>query len=363
MEKTIKQERNSSIEVLRIIAMLFIVISHYSVHGGFDFATITNDTNRILLQIMTLGNLGVDIFVLISGYFIVNSKYSFKKIIKLEGQVVFYSILLYLIFIISGNAEFSIKSTIKATFPTIFQEYWFFTAYIILYIFTPYINMFFKSISRTLFFRFIVTLIIIWSIIPTFTSSDMFGSVVLQFLMFYAIGAYIRLYPNNLLCNKKKNSIILMITCVFLLVFSTIILDIILHKYSTYFYSRQSILIVGLSVALLVIFTRLKISTRKIINIMGQCTFGVYLIHDNNYVRNWLWVDTLNNSQYANSYFMIIHMLVSAAIIFAICIMIELLRKKVIEKPMMSFLDKHYLKIKSSIIKFVKIRKEFLLKI
>lgn len=32
--------RNSSIEILRIIAMLFIVMSHYSVHGALDAKTL-----------------------------------------------------------------------------------------------------------------------------------------------------------------------------------------------------------------------------------------------------------------------------------------------------------------------------------
>ena len=60
------KKRNSSLELLRILAMLFIVISHYSVHGGFNLNSINLLFNKVFLQVSTLGNLGVNIFVLIS---------------------------------------------------------------------------------------------------------------------------------------------------------------------------------------------------------------------------------------------------------------------------------------------------------
>lgn len=344
MEQSMKK-RNSSIELLRIIAMLFIVLSHYSVHGGFKFDSINNYFNRFFLQIIVLGNLGVDIFVLISGYFNIKSKYSFKKVIQLIAQVLFYSIFFYVIFILSGNTTFSIKTFIKTIFPTIFQEYWFFTTYIIMYIFTPYINKFLKYITRNTHLKLIITMLIIWSIIPTFTPSDMYGNVVVQFFMLYLIGAYIRLYPDNLLSRKKTITIILVSICIILLLLSTIILDSI-HKYSSDLYSRSSILIVILAVGILTMFLKVNISYNKIINTIGGCTFGVYLIHDNNYVRSWLWIDFLKNYSYANSEFLIIRIILSVIIVFVVCIIIEFLRKKVIEKSFMILVDKYYDRLK-----------------
>ena len=341
MEKSIKKKRNSSIELLRIIAMIFIVLSHYSVHGGFKLELINNDLNRCFLQVITLGNLGVDIFVLISGYFIIKSKYSFKKIIQLIAQVLFYSILLYAIFIFSGNTTFSIKNFIKAIFPTIFQEYWFFTTYIILYIFTPYINKFLNHISRNIHFRLIIIMVVIWSIIPTFTPSDMYGNVVVQFFMLYLIGAYIRLYPDNLLIRNKTTSRMLIVVCTILLLLSTVILDS-MHKYSSDLYSRSSILIVGLAIGILTMFLKINIPYNKIINIICGCTFGVYLIHENNYVRSWLWIDFLKNYSYADSEFLIIRIILSVIIVFVVCTIIEFLRKKLIEKPLMILVDKYY---------------------
>lgn len=58
MENDIKI-RNSSIELLRIIAILFIITGHYSVHNGFDNRTITFGVNRVILDISKLGSIGI----------------------------------------------------------------------------------------------------------------------------------------------------------------------------------------------------------------------------------------------------------------------------------------------------------------
>lgn len=57
-----KSYRNSNFEILRIIAILLIIVSHYSFHGGFSFGThIIPPVNEILLRFSVMGNLGVDL--------------------------------------------------------------------------------------------------------------------------------------------------------------------------------------------------------------------------------------------------------------------------------------------------------------
>ena len=69
-----KKVRNSNIELIRIISMLFIVVSHYTVHNGVDNTTLSLGINRFLLEITTLGNIGVILFVLISGYYLIEQR-------------------------------------------------------------------------------------------------------------------------------------------------------------------------------------------------------------------------------------------------------------------------------------------------
>ena len=132
-----KKERNSSIEVLRILAMLGIVIMHTNgpvmergLETGFVWTQIENG----------IFNAGVSIFVLISGYF--GIRRSTKKLIELESTVIFYAVLSAIVGYWFGSE--SLLNIIKAFIPISTNCYWFISCYILLVIFSPYIN---KSID------------------------------------------------------------------------------------------------------------------------------------------------------------------------------------------------------------------------
>ncbi|MGQ7424603.1 hypothetical protein ACTGVR_08970 [Streptococcus suis] len=50
-----KSERQSNIELLRIISMLLIVSNHFSVHGGFEFTAQDITINRFWLLFLAYG--------------------------------------------------------------------------------------------------------------------------------------------------------------------------------------------------------------------------------------------------------------------------------------------------------------------
>ena len=80
-----KKVRNSNFELLRIIAMIMIIIHHYTVHGGWIPFTYENFTfNMVLTQLMRYGGkIGCHLFMMITGYFMIKGKTNFKKIFKL----------------------------------------------------------------------------------------------------------------------------------------------------------------------------------------------------------------------------------------------------------------------------------------
>ena len=132
-----KKERNSSIEVLRILVMLGIVIMHTNgtvmEHGsetGFVWTQIENG----------IFNAGVSIFVLISGYF--GIRRSTQKLIELESTVIFYAVLSAIVGYCFGGG--SLLNIIKALIPISTNCYWYISCYILLMLFSPYIN---KSIG------------------------------------------------------------------------------------------------------------------------------------------------------------------------------------------------------------------------
>ena len=99
MEK--RETRNSNIEILRIIAIIMIIISHYCIQVINEDMPATNNTfsitNKIICDSLTLGDIGVDIFIIIFGFFYDKNKLRLNKIINLILQVLFYSLGIYII--------------------------------------------------------------------------------------------------------------------------------------------------------------------------------------------------------------------------------------------------------------------------
>lgn len=345
----IKKSRNSSVELLRIIAMLFIIISHYCVHSGIDRAAMEFSFNRTLLQWGGLGNLGVVMFVMITGYFMCSSKLKIKSLFRTASAAWFYSAVFLVIFLLWKGM--TLEPIIRALFPITFSDYWFVTAYLVLMLFSPFINKVISVITRKQYIMLNCIMLVLWSITPTLTTLHFFSNQLTQFLMFYMFGAYVRLYPDNFL-SKKHRPQLLIAASFALMMLSAVAFDVLAFKIDffnkgSHWYSRNSFFIILIAVCFLVWFSKLSFNSRMI-NTVASCAFGVYLIHDNTHVRTVLWPDILNVPGYENSPWMIVHMAVSVAAVFIVCTAIEFVRKKVIEKPLMKLYDKAEAKIKES---------------
>ena len=79
-------QRNSSIELLRIMAMVMILFHHYSVHGNFDYGSAGISYDRLILSVIQLGEWAVNILVIIFAYFSVKSKFKPKNILRKYQQ-------------------------------------------------------------------------------------------------------------------------------------------------------------------------------------------------------------------------------------------------------------------------------------
>lgn len=101
----LKKERNSNLELYRIVTMLLIVAHHYVVNSGLIQIMPNSETtnNSIFLYIFGMwGKTGINCFMLITGYFMCKSNITIRKFLKLLLEVEFYKIIIYFIFIISG---------------------------------------------------------------------------------------------------------------------------------------------------------------------------------------------------------------------------------------------------------------------
>lgn len=347
-------QRSTSIEILRIISMLLIVLSHYNVHGEIQLNEISLTFNKVIMQFSNTGNLGVDIFLIITGYFLVESTFNLKKYLKILNQVIFYSTILYLLLIMFNYITFDISEFIFNLIPLISNQYWFVTAYIVIYLTSPFLNAMLKKLKKKEYLKFLFIITIIWSIVPTFVlisdNYSFYGSEIPQFVMLYSIGAYLHLYPIKKEKGKKVGILLSSFSAISSLTLYVCINILrqkvhIFEKWDINFFFRNSVFVIMFALGLFLIFENSTFKYNAKINSIAKCTFGVYLIHDNSYVRSILWQNLLSNKNYIDSPFLIVHMIVCTLLVFVVCTFFEWVRIHFIEAPLFKVMDKPIYKL------------------
>lgn len=338
-EAKLENHSKSNFELLRIISMILIVAHHFSVHGGFIYNSTTITINRLWIQFIQMGGkIGVNIFVIITGYFLVTmSSLKITKILMIWGQVFFYSVGIYLVFLGTGHIGLDIKELLKNMFPFIYQRWWFASTYIILYILSPFINKTLTNLSKK-DYRFLVMIItVVTCIIPTFFIGSFEVSNFTWFVSLYIISGYIRIWEDS---NRIKSRYYFgMAACIALLTyFSVVLFDILglsssfFSMHATYFYGQNILPIFLISLFLFLGFKNIEMGYSKTINTISSATFGVYLIHENYLIREWIWKVVFKNSCYADSPTLILYSLLVIIIVFGISTIIDIIRIHCFEK-------------------------------
>lgn len=294
------------------------------------------------------GKIGVDVFVLISGYFLISGNgrlFNIKRILKFWGQVLFYSVGLFVLFTAVGNRTFEIKSMIKSLFPITFSSWWFASTYFVLYLIHPFLNMLLNGMSRKAYQAMLVLLVILWSAIPTFTTSQNQSNSLIWFVTLYAIAGYARLYGFN---KKLTSKHYFLLWAVFsaLTYASSVVFSLMGTKWAvfaenaTYFYGQEKVPALLISVTLFMAFATLKMNCYRWINTISSATFGVYLLHENSFVRRFLWREVFTNAQYQDSLLLIPYSVAVVAAVYIVCTAVDLIRQVAFEKPYMRLVNR-----------------------
>ena len=134
-----KSKRLANIELLRILAMMMVVMLHYLGKGELlpPMSLSMDMTGYVAWILESLSVVAVNVYVLISGYFLVESDFKPGKILKIVLQVLFYTVLLTILafsFGLVGKEELGFYNLIVQLFPFQLEQYWFMTSYLVLYI-------------------------------------------------------------------------------------------------------------------------------------------------------------------------------------------------------------------------------------
>ena len=295
------QERNYGIDLLRILSMFMIVILHVLGRGGIlGVAEVLSVHYEVawLLEIFCYG--AVNMYALISGYVGVNSKYKLSNIITLWLQVFFYTFFITIIFMAFKIIPINFGNILKAFLPVSTKAYWYFTAYFVLFFTMPMLNKAVKELEEKHLKLLVYGGMILFSLIPTIFMTDIFGTSsgysAIWLIYLYILGAYVKEKEerfNKITPHFATNGFLILILLTWL---SRVVIEFMtLRIFNKIFgsdilisYTSPTILIS--SILFLCYFKNISLSEklRKVVSFLTPMTFGVYLIHVNPLVWEYI---------------------------------------------------------------------------
>lgn len=349
-----RKVRNSNLELLRIISMILIVMSHMDEYMGIGaMYRSTAISNKLLIDwLNTGGQIGVGCFLLISGYFMSERQFSMKRILRLLGEVWFYTIGFWIFFVVVKLTRGEIRDpliinqAVRAFFPVLSTHYWFVTAFIILMILSPFFNKLITAMDRRMYLLFLAVLVVAFFVLSGGFINCFKGMVdgkLIPACVMYFVGGYIKKYSHNSLkksSGRHLGAAILGYILLYAAIAATGIIGDSLNSEKlvserNIWYRLGSPLVLFINVELFLTFLCMKPTKNMTINSIASNTFGVFLIHQN-IVVCWI-VSQLCCTVYttymeADSPKLFLYAIASVAVVYIVCTLIDIVRQRTVEK-------------------------------
>ena len=148
-----KPGRQANFELLRIIAMFMVVILHWNTNSGLllDVGSPVTGAGVWSLVTESVCIVAVNVYVLISGYFLSSCTFSFRRVAQVLVQTLFYTVLippvLALVGVLSWSEVLNPYHIWNSIFPVQSGHYWFVSAYVVLCLLSPFFNAGLETLS------------------------------------------------------------------------------------------------------------------------------------------------------------------------------------------------------------------------
>lgn len=273
------KERQSGIELLKVITCFLIVLYHCnqtSIEQNFYNLIINNTEYYFSICVNLLGNLLNNIFIVCSSW------YMFKKNIRSTEKILYIgintfviSILILFVYLING-INIDKEYIIKCLLPISKENNWFVTAYILLCLFSGYINKLLYNLEKKEHFWLCLIVFLLYYILNFLGIGSYYYNTFIGIISTYLLVSYIQLYKAKICGCIKINFTIFIIStlCFFMCGYSV-------GKYLyfdvTSICNPFSFLIV---ISLFNLFSKIKLKNSAI-NTISSLSLLIYLFHEN----------------------------------------------------------------------------------
>ena len=324
--------RKSNIEILRLLSMLLIVLSHWGGHGSYNIGEGYVFNEAYILFTNYLGEVGNCVFLLITGYFGVNREnVNWKGVKRVVVDVKFYAFLIWMLFILLRTYPITAKGVIGALLPIVYPQYWFVLPFLLVIILAPFINNIISNSNKKQITSFFIVLAAIELIMPVIHSKSVCSNLGL-FILYYSVGAligknesiYRKLLTNRWWLSLSSLVVYLVILCLLLFKTKTGI-DIVPSNSMAWRFSPIPLMC---AIGLFMVFSLYDI-TSKNINSIAKSAFAVYLISENPNMYPNLWkLPFFDSGEYGSSFMMIPFSFLITFLVLCACVFIDQIIKK-----------------------------------
>lgn len=358
--------RSSNLELYRIIVMLFIVAHHYVVNSGLMSVMSENmlSANTIFYSLFgAWGKTGINCFVLITGFFMCKSEITLRKFLKLFLWVITYIIVFLIIFLMCDYKPFGVLSMLYEAIPLKNITNGFVSCFIVFYLCIPFLNILLNNIGKKQHLWLIILLLFIYTVhgsVPKLMSINM--NYVSWFSVLYFIAAFLRFYPIKEHDTKFWGYAALIsfgLSSAGILALNYLQTKIGIKADVDYSYmlvqDSNTFLALINGITSFMWFKSMKIRNSKHINTIAASAFGVLLIHANsNTMRQWLWKDTVDCIGHFDTPYYWLYAIGCVLAIYAICTIIDFIRIKTIETPLLNATEKACYWVRDKLVKVEK---------
>lgn len=362
--------RSSNLELARIVAMLSIVAHHYVINSGAIVAVSQagEGPNALFLQLWGMwGKTAINVFVLITGYFMCEKNFRWRRVAKLVFQIEFWNISLLPLFLFAGlPLKAGIKGALSIAFlPLLNVNNGFTASFLVFYLAIPFLKLLIDSGGKGMHAAAVALLLAVDAVSFTFFRNSAAFTEVSWYCALFLIAAWLRRYPpafidDNRVCRDLfAGSVVLAIATVLAIDALCTALGVPAFEKGLYFVDQSGkAMALAVGLACFLYFRTAPIPQSRLINAVASTTYGVLLVHANSdAMRKILWQDLLDvpAASALPLPLLVLHAVGSMLGVFAVSSLLDWLRLRCIEPRCMAWYDANEEKIARTFSQFARI--------
>lgn len=312
--------RDSRFEALRVVAMIAITLNHTPISDA------SLEMNAFAHAFFYAGGqFGVNLFVLIGAWFLVDQRFKSIRVVRLVFEMFFYSLLLDLICLLMGN-HFTVRMFLHSF------SYWFCFGYAAMIIIGPFLT------KLPIRIRIVLTLIsagvsVIATIIGIFAPNSIFSKLFVKGLFigpYWFCSVFLFVSVSKTFINRVQISRV-SLSLVFLITYLTMFVAI-YHYGCTVLREVHSPICFIAALSIFELIRRRKPFTNVVINNIAKITFGAYLFQSHQILKVLYWDGLMRFTEVSEcSMLYSFEALINVTIVFCLTMIIEAIRTRLFE--------------------------------